>query len=182
MIPKNVEIINFGEPSVFREQYELYFVPLKYFALRYVDNEDLACDFIQDVFLNLWNSRQTFSNEIAVKVFLYRAIRNSCLNHIRNKDIHEKHHQYLSEQQTEESFFTHIIEAETYLAVKRVFSQLPEQTRRIYDLSLDGKSHAEIAELLNISVNTIKKHKNTANHFMREQLRNITLLILTLRG
>ena len=43
-------------------------------------------------------------------------------------------------------------------------------------MSLDGKSHEEIAQTLNISVNTVKKHKNNANHYMRERLKNVLSL------
>jgi len=44
-------------------------------------------------------------------------------------------------------------------------------------MSLDGKSHEEIAQALNISVNTVKKHKNNANHYMRERLKNVLSLL-----
>ena len=180
MASEQITSINFGDSFVFQKQYEQYFTPLKYFALRYVDDAELACDFIQDIFLNLWNNRQSFQNDIAVKVFLYRAIRNSCLNYIRDCVTHEKHHQNLILQQPEETFLNNIIEAETYSTLKKIFNQLPETTRQIYQLSLEGKSHAEISELLNISINTIKKHKNTANHFMRGKLRNSILTFLLL--
>lgn len=180
MVLEGIQVVDFGNSSVFRKQYELYFSSLKYFALRYIDDTDLACDFIQDVFLNLWNNRQTFKNDIAAKVFLYRSIRNSCLNHIRDRATHEKHHQQMSSLQTEDTFLNHIIEAEIYSTLKKVFNELPAPTQQIYRLSLDGKSHAEISEMLNISINTVKKHKNTANHFLRERLKNLFLLLLTL--
>lgn len=43
--------------------------------------------------------------------------------------------------------------------------------------SLEGKSHKEIAEELNIAVNTIKKHKNNANHYLRSRLEKLICLM-----
>ena len=43
---------------------------------------------------------------------------------------------------------------------------------------LEGKKHEEIAEILQITVNTVKKHKNNANHYMRERLKHILSLLV----
>ncbi|MDY5012471.1 MAG: sigma factor-like helix-turn-helix DNA-binding protein [Butyricimonas virosa] len=48
----------------------------------------------------------------------------------------------------------------------------------MYLLSLQGKSHEEISLQMNITINTVKKHKNNANHYMRERLKYL-LSILT---
>ena len=45
-------------------------------------------------------------------------------------------------------------------------------------MSLEGKKHEEIAEILQITVNTVKKHKNNANHYMRERLKHILSLLV----
>ena len=59
-----------------------------------------------------------------------------------------------------------------------VFNELPPACREVYRLSLEGKKHEEIAEILQITVNTVKKHKNNANHYMRERLKHILSLLV----
>ena len=48
----------------------------------------------------------------------------------------------------------------------------------MYQLSLEGKKHEEIASLLNISINTVKKYKNNANHYMRKRVKDLGLIIV----
>ncbi|WP_455968255.1 RNA polymerase sigma factor [Butyricimonas virosa] len=58
------------------------------------------------------------------------------------------------------------------------FNELSPSCREVYQLSLHGKSHEEISQLLDISVNTVKKHKNNANHYMRARLKHVLSFLL----
>ena len=61
--------------------------------------------------------------------------------------------------------------------VNEVFEELPDACRKVYLRSLEGKSHQEISEELNIAINTIKKHKNNANHYLRVRLEKLLCFI-----
>lgn len=74
-----------------------------------------------------------------------------------------------------------MIESELYQAINRVFDELSDSCRRVYAASLEGKSQKEIAEEFRISVNTVKKHINNANHYMKERLKRLLLFFLTFR-
>ena len=76
----------------------------------------------------------------------------------------------------QESFLDELLEAEIFGELLEAFNALPPACREVYRLSLEGKPHEEIAELLNISINTIKKHKNNANHFMRKRLKHLLVV------
>lgn len=182
MLSKKTIAINCGNPTSFQQKYKTYFLPLKYFALKYINDPELACDFIQDIFMTLWSNHQQFENEIALKVYLYRSVRNICLNHLRDSRKYEQLDEQLTSLQSEDTFMHHLIETEIYSSLKTAFQNLPPKTQEIYRLSLDGKSHAEISELLKISVNTVKKHKNMAHHLLRHQLKDLFLFVLYLHG
>ena len=77
-----------------------------------------------------------------------------------------------------ESFLDQILESEIFQALLSVFDELSPACKEVYQLSLDGCSHEEIARKLNISVNTVKKHKNNANHYMKERLKNVLSILL----
>lgn len=173
-------IINFGDKDLFTEIYRRYFHVLKYFGLRYIEDENIVCDIIHDIFTNLWNNKQTFDNEISARVFLYRAVKNQCLNIIRNDAIHNRIHQNLKTVDSDESFMNNIIETEVFTIIRAGFEELSESVKKVYTMSLEGMSHAEIAEALKISVNTVKKHKNTANHFLRDKFKDLFMILVSI--
>lgn len=71
-----------------------------------------------------------------------------------------------------------MVESEIYAMINQAFSELSDAARRVYVESLKGKSQKEIAEELNISVNTVKKHIYNANQYLRKRLEHLFLLIL----
>lgn len=83
-------------------------------------------------------------------------------------------------EEIEEDFVSRVIEAEVFSMINEVFEELPESCKKVYRLSLEGKSHQEIADELHIAINTIKRHKNNANHYIRERLEKLLILMILL--
>lgn len=173
-------MVNISDPKRFKSEYEQHFSGLMYYAMRYVEREDVACDLLQDFFVRLWEMGGEFENEQVFIVYLYRSVRNRCLTWLRDNQRRAGRLAGLEQPETEESFLNGIIEAEIYSLINNVFAELPEASKRVYIRSLEGKSHKEIAEELNIAVNTIKRHKNNANHYLRERLKKLFMLIAML--
>lgn len=183
MNDKSLDIIDFakgGEES-FRILYDKYGVSLRYFAAKYLDDDTMIDDIVQDAFVDLWEKRCDFRSEYAVKAYLYKAVRNDCLNLMRHREVTTKYAEQISlEGEKTESFLEQILEAEIFQALSEVFNELPPACKTVYRMSIDGKSHEEIAHALGISVNTVKKHKNNANHYMRERLKDVLSILLYL--
>lgn len=170
-----------GGENAFRVLYDKYAVALRYFAAKYVSDEDVIEDVLQDAFVALWEKRTEFSVENAVKAYLYKAVRHDCLNLIRHKQVENKYaEKILQEGDESESFLDQILESEIFQVLLTVFDELPPACKEVYRMSLDGDSHEEIARKLNISINTVKKHKNNANHYMKERLKNVLSILLWL--
>lgn len=172
--------VDLSNVKQFKKSYERYFTALKHFAMHYLEDEDVVLDLLQDFFLKLWEKRETFKNEETFKVYLYRGVRNNCLTYIRNKKREEKRIQKYIPEEIEEDFVSHVIEAEVFSMLNEVFEELPESCKKVYRLSLEGKSHQEIADELHIAINTIKRHKNNANHYIRERLDKLLILAILL--
>lgn len=120
-----------------------------------------------------------FKDENEVKAFLYKVVQNSCIDLIRHEAVAQKYVQHVNSEDTEEkSFLDNILETEIFQALRIVFNELPPACKEVYLLSLQGKSHEEISQQLDITINTVKKHKNNANHYMRERLKYL-LTVLT---
>lgn len=105
-----VGLICLSERKKFKEVYEEYFTALKYFAMRYVKDEEVACDLLQDVFVKLWEKGDRFENEMQLKTYLYRVVRNHCLTYIRDTQRKEKRMVGFEVEETEESFVHQMIE------------------------------------------------------------------------
>ena len=163
-------IIDFsqGDEKAFRVLYDKFAVALRYFAAKYLNEDTMIDDVVQDAFVDLY----------AVKAYLYKAVRNDCLNLMRHQQVEDKYaRRVVTEGEDSESFLDRILESEIFQTLSEVFNELPPACKEVYQMSLDGKSHEEIAQTLNISVNTVKKHKNNANHYMRERLKNVLSLL-----
>ena len=139
--------IDLSDAKCFQVIYQEYFVALKYFACRYIKDVEVVCDLLQNLFVKLWEQGE-------------------------EARLAEYEPEYC-----EESFINQIIESEVYALVNEVFEELSPASREVYMKSLEGKSHKEIAEELNIAVNTIKKHKNNANHYLRSRLEELICLM-----
>lgn len=150
--------------------------------MQYHPDEEQVCDLLQDIWMKLWEKKETYINEASFKTYLYRTVRNRMLNFIRDQKINEERLSQLSFEESEDAIINKIIESEIYALINEAFSELPDSCKRVYLESLKGASQKEIAEKLNISINTIKKHINNANHYLKKRLENILSLLLLLKG
>lgn len=181
MEKKEIHPIDMSDAKRFRIEYERFFPGLKYFAVSYVRQEEIACDLLQDVFVDLWERANVYENEQAFKVYLYKAVRNKCLTFLRDTRRKEHRMSAYEPEETEESFVCKIIESEQYAMINKIFEQLPAASKKVYIKSLEGKTHKEISDELHIAVNTIKRHKNIANHYLKERLKGLWSVVLLLQ-
>lgn len=175
--------INLSDINVFQQQYKQNFRSLKYFGMQYLPNEEVVSDLIQDIWLKIWERRENHISEAAFKHYLFQSLYRSILNYIKHdKIVKEYSETTLNNGEVIEQEITYkIIESEIYQAVNQVFEELPASCRRVYAASLNGKSQKEIAEEFYISINTVKKHINNANHYMKKRLKDFLLFFLFFR-
>ena len=160
--------------KAFHYLYDKYASTLRYFSAKYVDDDATIEDVVQDAFLNLWEKRNEFKTESTIKAYLYKIVRSFSVDTIRRRNIANRYaEKIVLEKEDQEFFLENIVESEVYQMIQTVFNELSPSCREVYQLSLHGKSHEEISQLLDISINTVKKHKNNANHYMRERLKHV---------
>lgn len=145
---------------------------LYYHALQLVHDKDGAEDLVQEAFTKLWRRRTDFDNEFAAKSFLYLTVRNAGLNVLRHEKVKERFAHHRSEEPFEESAALHkIIKAEALGEIYRSIEELPEGCRNVFKMGyLQELKNHEIAEQLNISVNTVKTQKARALQLLRLKL------------
>ena len=125
---------------------------------------------MQEVFVALWEKYPNFSDINHLKAFLYTSVRNSCINQIKQNKVKANYNLSLT-LYNEQIIDNEIVEEEIYTRLFSEINNLPESCRKIILLSLDGLSHQEISEKLNITNNTIKTHKQLAMKKLKAKLK-----------
>lgn len=161
----------------FHSIFKKYYVALCLFANQYTNDEEVSADIVQDSFAKLWQIRDDFFYLHQVKAFLYTAVRNKALNELEHTKIVYEYAQKIIEKKTDSFFHDAIIEEETYRIVSGAINKLPDQMRAIMRLSLEGKKNQEIADLLYISLETVRSLKKIAYKKLRAYLKDYYYLL-----
>ena len=172
-----VNLNNKVDIKAFKHFFEGFYPSVCVFAKKYLRDADLAEDLAQEAFIEFWKSREKFTDLKAMKGFIYTVTRNKCFNYIKLRSIRENI--LKDEFFSDDYFYELIMEEETYSIVHQAVNNLPPQSSRIVWLSMEGNKNQEIADQLNVSINTVKTLKKNAYKTLRTQL-NDQLFILFL--
>jgi RNA polymerase sigma-70 factor (ECF subfamily) len=160
---KLLKQIRRGDKKAFRSVFDLYFNALAAFGYKYVPDFQAVEDMVQEAFISFWEGRDKFDHLNAVKSFLYTAVRNKCLNHLKHQSVRRKHEDSLVYSLESDQYFdSHVIEEETFNQLFAEIRNLPASSREIMLLALNGLKNQEIADELEISINTVKTQKKIA--------------------
>lgn len=156
---KLIERIVEGDEQAFSVLFFNYLPVLQIFATKFTKSDDAAEEIIQDAFLRVWLNRDKLTEVENVKAYLYKYVSNECLSYLRKKLKEDRLIETFTHKQSKIHYSTseeiNLNEITKIIAV--AVDKLPEQRKNIYQLSRrDGKTIPEIAEILNISPNTVK--------------------------
>lgn len=144
---------------------------LCFFAFRYVQDDEVARDIVQDVFVRLMEKRPSFESELHLKNFLYRTVKNEGLNYLRQKLSREHYLEYLRQEGEEEEFDCRMIEAEIFRTLRKAVELLPGECRKVFELCyFEGKDNETAAKTLNVSIETVKAQKKRGKKILRKKL------------
>ena len=175
----------------FEDIYLSYFSKMKYFAKEYVISEEDAENIVQDVFVELWENKKMLNMHMNLIAYLFTTIKNKCLNHLRHKLVVQETASKLQEEYTislrmnldslevfdNNLFSDHDIEK----IISRALDALPEKCRTIFFMSkIEGKKQKEIAQELNISINTVGTQIGIAYKKLRTELKDYLPIMLFL--
>ncbi|MFN5170346.1 MAG: RNA polymerase sigma-70 factor [Cyclobacteriaceae bacterium] len=169
-----------NEPAfemIFRSHYE----SLCRYAYTFLRDREEAEEVVQGTFINLWDKRGALDIQSSLKSYLFRAVRNSCLNALKHEKIKQQHvaHELAVMEVSHESVSEAVAAAELEQRIAAAMRALPEQCRLVFQLSrFEELKYQEIADQLDISVKTVENHMGKALRLMREQLSDYLVLIL----
>ena len=172
--------INTKQPEAFRELFSEFYNSLVLFAMGFVEQQDVAEDIVQEIFFKLYTDKPAFDVVVALKSYLYLVTKNQCLNYLKHARIEQEYMSFLKERETTTFFFNQIVEQELLALLSEAIQDLPEQTGQVFQLVMEGFDNAEIAEKLNLSIDSVKSHKKRGKQLLKSRLGDITAILLFL--
>ncbi len=164
------------DEKAFRYLFDANVQKLIYFAFSIVKSRDISQDIVDEVFIRLWKNRKNAINIKNVKVYLYTAIKNAALNHISRKafeQITEPFNDIDILISNEELPDKKMITAELSNKIHEAVNTLPPRCKIIFKLVReDGLRYKEVAEILNISENTVDAQMVVAVKRIREKIQS----------
>ncbi|NCC10670.1 MAG: RNA polymerase sigma-70 factor [Bacteroidia bacterium] len=161
------------------------------FASTYIDDEMAAEDIVMEAMMYCWENRMRLDFEGSLPSYLFTAIKNKCLNYIRDTNYRQAASEELQEHlEWKRSLQIATLEAcnpeelltkEMHEIVNRALAKLPEMTRRIFMMRrFEEKSYREIAAELDISVKGVEYHMGKATTLLKKSLKDFLPALLFL--
>lgn len=173
------KIIVHDDEKAFHDLFYDFFSPLCVFSQRFIEDEDVCEDIVQEVFYKIWKNRKNININISTRSFLIKSVKNSCLDYIRHLSIERKYiEEYLFE--TDNSFEDNLYTtAELESIINNALEKLPSKIKEIFLLNrFEGKTYNEIAEIKQISIKTVEANMTKALKFLRLELKDYLFLLL----
>jgi RNA polymerase sigma-70 factor (ECF subfamily) len=175
-----VSQFNRGNSRAYNAIYNLYAPSIYYFAKRFVGDRSVAEDIAADSFIKLYRLHTNFSSLPNIQAFLRITTRNACLNYLRDLKLKDQRKQdllYILSQDQEKGFPEDQYQAELMQRIYAEIEKLPKKCRQVFKLAyMDGLGNEEIANLLNITYQTVKNQKVRALKILRLALLHKGLL------
>jgi len=162
-----------GRSKIINYLFDLYYVDLCKYAFKLTEKKEIAEEIVQDIFIYLWEKRDTINIESSVKNYIFRAVKNKSLNYFKSKyakisfqeNLADKDHPVIND--TDSSILYNELSKITKMAI----DALPERCALIFRLSRNfNMTYKEIAKNLNISVKTVENQIIKALKRIRKHL------------
>ena len=157
----------------FKTLFDRCYAGLVAYAMEFSIRKDEAEDVVQDIFVALWRRRASLYPD-GIKTYLYRTVRNSCLNYLSHLKVRTSYQTtILNEGKPVSALDTNCyVEYELQEYVERIVVQLPAKRREIFVMNcLEDRPVVEIAQKMAISPKTVYAHLELARKFFRKNLR-----------
>lgn len=168
-----IQRIKEGNVAAFKEFFNYYQPRIVHYIYCYVHNKSVAEDIAQDTFFEFWKARGRIDTALSPKSFLYKIARNKSLNYLTR--LHhtvaiDDEEEYLSLNSGNN--ITEKIDTDALIKkIEKAINNLPPRCRSVFILSRYNElSYNEIADALNISLQTVKNQINKALSILRKEL------------
>ena len=175
-----LEKLKIGDQSGYKDLFDLYYIPLSVYSFKYCDSFDQAEDIVQEIFVKFWDEKLYLKLINSIGPYLFKAVKNNTLLYIKKNTRYrfEEIENQVNKLIADEVADPENIEEEKKKLYKEI-DALPEKSRAVFKaIVLENMKYKEVAEHLDISVNTVKTHYARALKQLRSKLDVIIMLLL----
>ncbi len=169
---------------VFKKLFESLYEDLVFFANGYLFDVSASEDIVQETFIQLWEKAETITIKNSLKAYLYSMVRNRCLNYLKTIKITDFSNildfQAIIESDYDLDDYTNEDKEIIYAQVLKIIETLPTKMQTIVKLRfMNNYKYSEIAEEMNVSVNTVKTQLKRAKIKISSLITSILILLST---
>lgn len=177
-----------GDHLAFKSFFEYFYPKMMALAGRFVDSQ-VAKDLVHDTFTTYWEQKRLI-DAANLQSFLYKCLQNNCLNYLKHQGIVQDYEakiriaeariEFLCEKTDNNEVLKQIQDHDLREVIELSVSKLPPRAAEAFRLCYyHDLSHKDIAVAMNISPRTVETHIRQAILFLREDLKDISLLLAT---
>lgn len=172
-----------GDKEAFAILYKRHWEDLFITAARALRGKNEAADVVQDVFLSIWKRKNELNLQGSLSAYLHTSVRYKCIHYIEKNITQRDYLARLAEMSVTASAPNaemNLQVQETLRSINKAVAKMPPKMQEVYMLSRqECLSYKEIADLLGISVETVKKHIQHALQLIRQDMApNIILFMI----
>lgn len=176
--------IRAGDEAAFERAFRLYAKPLHAYGYTLLNNNHVAEEMIQDLFLKIWEQRGALQIHTSLKAYLYRSMHNDCMNHLRHLKVKKNYEVVVNKEEGSFKQYQPVNRLEVKEIQQKLrngLNKLPEACRTVFQLSrFEHLTYKEIASQLGISVKTVENQMGKAFKFLRVELQDYLVLLFIL--
>lgn len=174
-------LIKINTQKEFHDTYNQFYNGLANYAYSILKDRDVAKDIVQEVFLDLWNKRESLSIKTSLQAYLVRAVKFKSIDYIRKDKTKQ---QYVANAVIPDRVYQDDNDSEAEMDERKkqlsfAIAQLPTKCRQVFLLSrVNGYTYKEIAEEMQISVKTVENQISRAFKLLRQTLSELIIFLL----
>ena len=174
-----VERCQRGEQEAFGQLYTLTYSRLRNVCRQYFSNEDDIDDLLHDAYYLIFTKINSLNDSSKAEAWMQKVVQNLALTYLQQRK--QQSIVPLDDMKETAVMPTTMESAETYEEIMTLIEQLPNSYRRVFRLSvLEGMSHQQIADLLNIESHTSSEQLSRAKKKLRRSLAILLLGLLAI--
>lgn len=163
-----------GDPQAFTYFFDLHWDELYRRAFQHVQDEELAKDVVQEVFIHLWERKHLIRTDYAsLKPYLWKAVKNKILNYYAAEKVRKQVWEQVAQRMDlfidEGQYSPRDYERLEQLVDKSV-AALPPLMKAVYLMRNENHSITHIAQVLNIAEQTVKNYLTEARRRLKQDL------------
>lgn len=163
-----------GNIKAFDFLYSIYCPRLQQFVYGLIKEKSETEEIVQDVFVKLWINRDALKNYNSFESYLFSIAYNATLGYLRKKATEKKYIEYVKSVQvvSEEAIAENKMDLNILSQkLEEAINNMPPRQREVFKLKhKENYTYKEIANKLNISINTVENHMVKSHNFLKKEL------------